>query len=63
MDYQHFLPKAAESETGLVLLNNKETQHVAGMNESKTGLVGDELKIEPVKSWPQLDNSKTKTGF
>ena len=63
MDYQHFLPKAAESKTGLGHLKNKETQQVAGMNQSKTGLVGGELKIEPVKSWLQLDNSKTKTGF
>ena len=31
------------------------------MNQSKNGSVGDELKIEPVKSWPQLDNSKAKT--
>ena len=47
----------------IVNLKNKETQQVAGMNQSKNGSVGDELKIEPVKSWPQLDNSKTKTGF
>lgn len=55
------LPKAAESKTGLGHLKNKETQQVAGMNQSKSGSVGDELKIEPVKSWPQLDNSKLKT--
>lgn len=57
------LPKAAESKTGLGCLKNKETQQAAGMNQAKNGSVGDKLKIEPVKSWPQLDNSKTKTGF
>ena len=55
------LPKAAESKTGLGHLKNKETQQAAEMNQSKNGSVGDELKIEPVKSWPQLDNSKLKT--
>ena len=56
----------AESKTGLGCLKNKETQQAAGMNQAKTGLVETDSKLsllKPVKSWPQLDNSKAKTGF
>lgn len=61
--YQRY---GAQSKTGLCRLKNKETQQAAGMNQAKIGLVETNLKLnllKLVKSWPQLDNSKTKTGF